>query len=76
MVSRQPSESNFYAVHFVEAAHAANMHFEAPAEDTDWLVAGIYADRWVKRDGKWMMIERVARHIWERVEPARPAIKR
>lgn len=66
------SESNFYAVHFVKSAHAANMHFDAPAEDTDWLVAGIYKDRWVKRDGKWLIIERIGRHVWDRVEPAKP----
>lgn len=70
------SESNFYAVHFVEAASVSNMHIQGDDVDTDWIVAGEYKDRWVCRAGKWLMIERTGRHIWDRVEPSRrPVLK-
>lgn len=65
------TEANFSAVHLIEAAMAPSMHFEAGNVDTDWIVAGCYHDRWVYRDGGWLIIERKAQHLWERIEPSR-----
>lgn len=71
------SEANFHALHIIEADNLPKMHFykgivaEGPSVETDWIVAGIYKDKWVFRDGGWLIIQRNASHTWDRVEPSR-----
>lgn len=64
------SEANFTAVHFIQAGAGAALSFDTGEGDTDWIVAGTYADRWVCVDGQWLIIERNAGHQWERIEPS------
>lgn len=67
------SESYFSAVHLVEKPSLPHMPFykEGMSDDMDWAVEGSYADRWVYRDERWLIIERTAAHRWERIEPTK-----
>lgn len=67
----------FNAVHFIEQHAVATVkiggtNIDAEDKDTDWLVEGTYDDRWVLRDGQWLIVQRLAKHNWERMEPAMP----
>ncbi len=69
------SKAYFNAMHRIDGKKISEMYFfnnEIDEVDSDWLVAGIYEDRWVFRDNEWLIIERNAKHICERVEPVTP----
>jgi hypothetical protein len=67
------TESKFTAVHFIAAeVDTEGFFIETKGVATDWLVAGSYCDRWVYRDGQWLIVERDAAHDWERLEDSRP----
>ena len=69
------SQAYFTAVHKIAGSQMAKMKFFTPEMqevDTDWIVAGYYNDQWVFRDGQWLIVERNAGHVWERVEPVTP----
>lgn len=62
------SEVNFIVIHLIEASASAELTFNINGEDTDWTVAGSYADEWICEDGQWLIINRNARQHWQRVE--------
>jgi len=67
----------FNAVHFIEqhavaAVKIGGSNIDVEDKDTDWIVEGTYEDRWVFRDGQWLIVQRLANHTWERMEPANP----
>lgn len=70
------TEAYFRAFHLIEASDATKLSFETGGVDTDWTVAGAYVDRWVCQDGVWLIVERNARHIWERIVPSKPPTKK
>ena len=66
------TEANFTAVHSIAAdVETQDFFIETNGIATDWLVAGSYSDRWVFREGRWIIVERNAAHHWERLEPSR-----
>ena len=70
------TDAYFTAFHLIEAGSATKLSFVTDDVDTDWIVAGAYSDKWICQDGNWLIVEREARHIWERIEPAKPPVKK
>jgi len=64
------SHANFTAVHRIDASIDEDLTFVIKGKDTDWTVAGSYADDWVCENGKWLIVKRVAQQNWQRVELA------
>lgn len=64
------SEVYFTAFHSIEGSAEWSV-FEIHGQDTDWIVAGCYEDRWVCVDDDWLIVKRNARHNWERIEPSK-----
>lgn len=68
------TEAGFCAIHVIEeGADVGFLSFDLNGEESDWTVVGSYHDRWIFRDQKWLIVERDARHIWQRLEPSKSA---
>ncbi len=71
------TQAYFSAVHKIDGSKISEMYFftdDIEEVDSDWMVAGYYNDRWIFRDEKWLIVERNARHVWERLAPITPEI--
>ena len=68
------SEVYFNAIHSMDGSKSKGTRFEPKdlGQGIDWFVAGVYRDQWVLRDGHWLIIERNASHLWEKIEPKTP----
>jgi len=64
------SEANFTAVHLIKPEDDHAKRFDSGGGNTDWMLAGSYKDKWICRNEKWLIVERVGRHHWERLEPS------
>lgn len=65
------TEANFIAYHLIEAGHDEGMPVPTLGKATDWIVAGRYLDRMELRDGKWLIVNRLGIHDWERHDEAK-----
>lgn len=68
---RAKSDVNFTAFHLIDASIDEDLSFNIKGQDTDWTVAGSYADEWICEDGQWLIVKRCASQYWQRVEPSK-----